>query len=381
MKLFTSTSLFLFFSFVFAFSQNHDDFAFLGVHSNSISEKKAKKLNFPEENGAYITNVIDNTAAEKAGFQPFDYIYQVDENKFGSHQSMRSMMTRFNPGGQVKIYFMRDGQAMEKDVVLGKKSDAKDRHRSRSEDPFLGVENNHSSVPQNVNGVRVNIVENSTAEEMGLEDNDIITKINGYPMIDWHDVGTAIDALEVGDPIAVTYVRDNKITTVTNPVKSLAATKDGGINHGSWSYSYSYSYEHWNKHEKEEEEEIPEEIVFTEDMEIEMEDMPLEDAEQMKEELGIDMPVIQNLRIEELAIFPNPTVSMFNLQFELPETGKTAIRVFNSSGQIIYTEDLNNFSGYYNGKIDLGGQPAGTYFVMIQQSEFSVSKKLIVTRA
>ena len=381
MKLFATIFLYLFLSLAYAFSQSHDDYAFLGVHSNSVSERKAKKLNFPEENGAYITSVIGNTAAQKAGLKPFDYVYQVGDKKFTSHQSMRSMISQFASGDQVKIYFVRDGQSMEKEVVLGKKSDAESRKRSRSEDPFLGVENNHNGIPKNINGVRVNVVNNSTAEAMGLEDDDIITKINGYPMIDWHDVGTAIDALEVGEPIAVTYMRKNKITTVASPVKSLAATKDGGINHGSWSYSYSYSYDHWNNHEKEEEEELPEEIIFTEDLEIEMEDMPVGDAEKMKEELGVDMPVIQNLRIEELAMFPNPTVSMFNLEFELPETGKTAIRIFNSFGQIIYTEDLNDFSGNYNGRIDLGGQPAGTYFVMIQQDEFSVSKKLIVTRA
>ena len=381
MKSSVTTFLFVFCSFFFIKAQDHAERAFFGAHSNAVSGKKAKKLNFPEPNGVYLTNIIGNTAAEKAGFQPFDYVYQIGEYKFESHQSLRQMMVNFQPDEEATVYFIRDGEIKQEDVVFGKKSDAEYRKRDRSEDPFLGVENNHNGVPGNKNGVRVNIIENSTAEEMGLQDDDIITEINGYPMIDWHDMGTAIDALEVGEEIKVTYLRENTVTTVYSPIKSLAATKDG-FNHGSYSYSYSYSYKHGNKNEnKSNEEEIAMEAPYEEDMEIEMEDMPVEDADKMKVELNIDMPVVQNLRIEELAIFPNPTAAVFNLQFDLPENDEAVVRIFNASGRMVYSNDLGIFSGRFQDRIDLGNEPAGTYFVMIQQGKYSVSKKLIVTRA
>ncbi|MEM1220930.1 MAG: hypothetical protein AAGH79_18560, partial [Bacteroidota bacterium] len=46
--------------------------AFLGVRSDDISREKAKKLGFSNYYGDYVTKVIKNTAAEKAGIQPND---------------------------------------------------------------------------------------------------------------------------------------------------------------------------------------------------------------------------------------------------------------------------------------------------------------------
>jgi len=45
--------------------------AFLGVNTNHVSEEKAKVLGFKNSDGVYVTEVIENSAAEKTGIQPF----------------------------------------------------------------------------------------------------------------------------------------------------------------------------------------------------------------------------------------------------------------------------------------------------------------------
>ena len=45
-------------------AQDYSKRAFLGVHSEEISKTKAQLLNFDNPYGAYITLVIQNTAAE-----------------------------------------------------------------------------------------------------------------------------------------------------------------------------------------------------------------------------------------------------------------------------------------------------------------------------
>ncbi|MEL6923707.1 MAG: T9SS type A sorting domain-containing protein, partial [Bacteroidota bacterium] len=117
------------------------------------------------------------------------------------------------------------------------------------------------------------------------------------------------------------------------------------------------------------------------DMDVSMEDMPEEDAKEMKEELGIDMPVVQNLQIEELNIFPNPSQGLFNLKFNLPNNEFTIIRIFDGSGKLIYTRDLGNFDGDFNAQLDLTNNPAGTYYLMVQQGELSISKKVLIVRS
>ena len=384
MKSFIFTLSLFIFSLSLAVGQNHSNTAYLGIQSNTVSNKKAQKLGFEKPYGAYITKVIENTSADRAGLQPFDYIYQIGDYEFGAHTHLKNVLDNFQAGNATTLYYVRNGENLSQAVVLGNKSDSNNSKRDRDEDPFLGVEDNHDNLPSNVNGVRVNVVENSTAERMGLEDGDIITKIDRYPILDWHDLGAAIDAREVGDKITVSYLRGNKMTVFSSPIISLAETK-GETHYKSPTYSYSYSYNTWSHHHstpQKEDVEIQEdqEIEPMIAMEIEMEDMPQEDAEMMKEELDIDMPVVQNLQIEQLNIFPNPTEGMFNLKFELLEEGATAIRIMDVSGRLIFTSDLGNFSGKYSGSFDLGNQPAGTYFVMIQQGRLSISKKVVVSR-
>lgn len=342
-----------------------------GIYSNPVSKKKANKLGYEEPTGVLVTRTINNTVAEAAGFQPFDYIYQMGEQKFESHESMSSMMRNFQVGDTIMIKYVRKGTAMSTEVVLGRKSDAVDTKVPRTEDPFLGIENNHEKVPANIQGVSVDIVQPSTAAFIGLQDNDVITYINGYPTLDWHDLGAAIDATKVGDTIDVTFVRNKEVLNAKGPIQSIAATKDQK-EQLDWTYHFSY------KNEEESTEQSDD--AYTEDMEIDMENVKEVEADLMKEETGVDMPVVQNLQIEQLAIFPNPTAARFNLVFDLPGEDKIAVRIFNAQGQIIFQDDRNLFTGEYREEINLGDRPAGTYFVMIQQGRNSVSKKLIVAR-
>ena len=381
MKLFTITFSVLIFTCGLTFAQNHtNNKAYLGVYANAISEKKAKKLKFEQTTGSYITHVLENTAADRAGLKPFDFVYQIDEKTFGSHESLSQLLRNYQVGDQVPVYFIRDGKKQVRQVTLGTKSDPNTTRRSDSEDPFLGVSANHTDNPEGVDGVRVDIVENSTAEKMGLQDDDIIVRVNNYTVLDWHDLGAAIDVNEVGDKIKVAYIRGDKTTVAYAPIQSLAATKGTTTQHGSYSYSYSYGNNSDTKAEK-----VPatEEAPVTpveSPMEIEMDEVPQADVDQMKEELGIVMPVVQNLQIERLKIFPNPTVGLFNLTFDLPNNGNTTIQIFNNLGKLVFQNELGQFSGSYQEQIDLGLQPAGVYYVMIQQEDYTITKKVIVKK-
>ncbi|MFK7772053.1 MAG: PDZ domain-containing protein [Saprospiraceae bacterium] len=380
-KIITTTFLFCM-SIVFIFAQHQNNRAYIGIHTNSISEKKAKKLGFENSNGSYITNVIGNSAADKNGLKPFDYIYKIGDEEFSEDQHLTSVMRNYQAGDEAMVYFIRKGEKMAKKMTFGKRSDGNSNHRTREEDPFLGIEQNHTRIPEEVVGVSVNIEKNSTAEKIGMEDDDIILAINDFKMVDWHDVGSAIDMMDVGEEIKVKYLRDNKVTVTNGPIQSLAASKSG-YNHGSYNYSYSYNNGHQNSNnnQKESQEEVVEvEEIEMEDMEVMMEDLQVAEAEQIKEEVGVEMPVVQNLSIERLNVFPNPSQGEFNLKFFLPNNAPTSIRIFNSSGQLIYSNDLGNFEGDFMERFDLTDSPAGTYYLMIQQNDLSITKKVVIVR-
>ncbi|MEO1711779.1 MAG: PDZ domain-containing protein, partial [Bacteroidota bacterium] len=179
--------------------------AFLGVRSDDISREKAKKLGFSNYYGDYVTKVIKNTAAEKAGIQPFDYIFKLDEKETTSSRRLGDLLDNYSPGDQVKISYYRRGKVQSVNATLGTRATA-DYASEKKEKPFLGVSQiGTSSANSDLDGVSVSIISNSTAEAMGMRRGDMIAKINGFTILDWNDISTAVNTLRVGESVRVDF--------------------------------------------------------------------------------------------------------------------------------------------------------------------------------
>jgi hypothetical protein len=113
--------------------------AFLGVRSNEITKQKAEKLGFDNPHGSYVTSVIQNTAADKAGIQPFDYIYAVNDQETNSSRDLGDLLSKYEAGQQVIISLIRKKKTMRVEVILSSRNDAVFEPRNPDEKPFLGV--------------------------------------------------------------------------------------------------------------------------------------------------------------------------------------------------------------------------------------------------
>lgn len=200
-----------------------DTRAFLGVHSNEVSLAKAEILGFDNPYGSYITQVIGNTAAETGGLEPFDYIYGIDDLRASRHEDLSDMLSAFQAGDEVVVHFYRGGQEKSQLITLGSRTDAKYNNRKSDEDPHLGISDMQINPSQL--GVKVDVSRSSTAEEMGLEDGDVITAINGHSIVDWEDISTAIDAMSIGQTIEVEFERDGDMRTASAPIQSRATSQ------------------------------------------------------------------------------------------------------------------------------------------------------------
>lgn len=363
---------------------------FLGVYSNGISEKKARQLDFNNSEGSYVTGVIGNTAAEKAGLQPFDYIYGIDEYRTDRGRSLTAILRKYDPGDEVVVHFYRKGDKYTKRVKLGIRSDAVYNKRSKSEDPFLGIEQRSKSWDDDEFGVKVNVVNNSTAKSIGLKNGDVISHINGYPVLDWTDVGAAIDMMIVGNEMEVTYSRGGEKGTAKGIIKSYAETKYSSSSRYSDSRSskdakkskssYSYSYdsddgksttrrvEVWSS----DDDDRPSSRNVG-DMEVEI------GAISGSIPAGIDISNSNNLNIEGLSIVPNESTGHFDIKFQLSSRGNTVVDIYNNAGRNIYNYDLGSFSGEFEDNADLAQNGQGTYYMQIKQDGKSIAKELVLS--
>jgi len=62
--------------------------------------------------GVYI-QAVNSKEAQKAGFQPGDMIYYVDDTKIESQANLTSALGKYKPGDKVKITVIRDNQTVE----------------------------------------------------------------------------------------------------------------------------------------------------------------------------------------------------------------------------------------------------------------------------
>lgn len=81
---------------------------------------------------------------------------------------------------------------------------------------------------------------------------------------------------------------------------------------------------------------------------------------------------------EILTIYPNPSQDVFNVEFTSLIKQDLELRIINSIGEIVYTDNVNNHIGKYSNSISLEKYSKAIYFLEIQTDEGIVNKKLIL---
>ncbi|MCG8326412.1 MAG: PDZ domain-containing protein [Chitinophagales bacterium] len=353
-----------------------DEYAFLGIYSDQLSKEKARKLGFDNPYGSYVTKVILNTAADRAGIQPLDYLYGIDEYRPGEHQSFTHIIRKFKPGENATVHLIRKGNKKSVPIVFGTREDAREKEkRGKCEDPFFGI-SAQSWDNKRIDGVPVSIVSNSTAKEIGMIDGDIITHINGHTIIDWKDVTIAIDNLEVGEKITVDIYRRNNAQQLSGRIKSYCETKnmkeewekkelEVAPNPGDW----------FGRYFSDEDESDDNRFIS-----ISVQELDQEDVEELRDEDNIALARGENLNIKNLTFSADARHDRFMLSFLLPSLGYTTIKVFNESGRMVYQYDLGDYRGTFEDEVDIAQNGDGTYYLEIKQDNKALVKRVIIEK-
>lgn len=188
--------------------------------------------------GVYVTSITDGSGAEAAGLEKGDMIISIEGIEVNDSDDIGDVKSAYTVGDRIDIQVYRDGSMQNYSVELGGKSYerryGRNSHSNHSAGalvtkketkPFLGV------IPHTVNDdiIRENrlggaatkgvflsdIVENSGAERAGLEEGDVIVRINGEDIEDNGDLREAISeaAAENDGEMLITYIRDGRRRT------------------------------------------------------------------------------------------------------------------------------------------------------------------------
>ena len=349
---------------------------FLGVYTGDMNKNKADMLDFDHHYGSYIKKVISNSAADRAGLEPLDYILAINDYKLSSDRSLTSALGKFSSGDEVTVHYIRNGQPQRAQATLGDSSD--DQNCSPCVDlPFFGVTANYDGGHnQGDHGVKVNIVRQSAASMGGLQSGDIIIHLDDKILVDWSDLSAVINGTNPGEKIAVIFNRDGEDENL-NIIMGSECDQSGKSKNENYSSDYNYDTSFSTNSDRNTNNQVDASAVDMNRIKVDIQNMNDTDASNLSDN-GVDLPVVNNLTVENISLFPNPNKGVFRLEFELPNSAETSIKVFNSSGRLIYSFDLGEYQGLFSDEVDISQNGPGAYYLQVQQGSQSMTKKIML---
>lgn len=150
----------------------------LGVQGGEVTSELAEALGYEASKGAFVSQVIADSAADKAGIEAGDIIISINGKEIRTFSELRAKIATLGAGKEVTLGVIRDGKDKSFKVTLGEASDAKTKAESLHEG-LKGAELTNTLASDSVEGVKVSSVEKgSSAEAYQLLEGDIIVGVN-----------------------------------------------------------------------------------------------------------------------------------------------------------------------------------------------------------
>ncbi|WP_413285886.1 DegQ family serine endoprotease [Vibrio sp. MA40-2] len=150
----------------------------LGVQGGEVTSELAEALGYENSKGAFVSQVVQDSAADKAGIEAGDIIIKINDKEIRTFSELRAKVATLGAGKEITLGVIRDGKEKTFDVTLGEASDSKTKADSLHEG-LKGAELANTSSADTVEGVKVTAIEKgSKADSFQLKEGDIIVGIN-----------------------------------------------------------------------------------------------------------------------------------------------------------------------------------------------------------
>ncbi|MBK7231016.1 MAG: PDZ domain-containing protein [Saprospiraceae bacterium] len=214
------------------------------------------------------------------------------------------------------------------------------------------------------------VFEGSGASKAGLQEGDILLKINSSKVIDVESAIEALSGLKVDDKVKVSYLRNGETqkTTISLGVCTPDMCKP------ACPRTYGFDSKEFKQQMRESAEELKVEALKLK-----------EKAKELKEELELELKQkkessqnesTESLEISYLSGTPNPNQGQLRISYS-GEKGPIQVSVIDLNGKEIYSEKVADFSGKYEKEINLENAK-GTVILKITQGSKMLKEKIII---
>ncbi len=187
----------------------------LGVTIQDVDDNMAAALGLNQMQGALVGDVLNNSPAARAGLAAGDVIVAIDGRSIESSEALRSQVAAIAPGTKIAMTVLRDGQEMQKRVLLGERptNDALARSPEAPDRPdeeklgFTAVDLTPAIAREfNLNPEQTGVVVTAlqpgrTAATAGLRQGDIVRAVNRRRVTSVEDFLQVLGAVPTGESV------------------------------------------------------------------------------------------------------------------------------------------------------------------------------------
>jgi S1-C subfamily serine protease len=173
----------------------------LGISAQDLTPEMMEHFKVKEKEGVLVGQVHSGTGAEKAGLASGDIIKSVDDKPIKNVNELVKEVQRKKVGQKIKLNVIRDGKPMTIEVTTTAMPEKVETAEEQEEEEKLGAKVQEMT-PQlatryRITGIKQGVVvigveEGSIADEMGLQEGDVILEINRKKIENLKDFDKAV---------------------------------------------------------------------------------------------------------------------------------------------------------------------------------------------
>jgi serine protease Do len=160
----------------------------LGISVQDLTPEMAEQFQVKEKEGVIVAQIHQGTGAEKAGLASGDIMKSVDDKAIKNTNDLIKEIQKRKVGQKVKLNVVRDGKPMTIEVTLTAMPDKPEALKEKEGEEKLGARVQEltpqlsaryrisSEIKRGV--VVISVEEGSPADELGLQEGDVILEIN-----------------------------------------------------------------------------------------------------------------------------------------------------------------------------------------------------------
>ncbi|AAU37600.1 MULTISPECIES: Do family serine endopeptidase [Basfia] len=166
----------------------------LGIKGGELNADLAKAFHVDAQQGAFVSEVLPGSAADKAGIKAGDVIIAMNGQKVSSFAEMRAKIATSGAGKEIELTYLRDNKKENVKVTLQADDQAQSTANAEAVIPALEGAELTNFNENGKKGVKLSkVAENSPAAQRGLKTGDLIIGVNRIAIEDLTQLRKAME--------------------------------------------------------------------------------------------------------------------------------------------------------------------------------------------